>query len=114
MPTKTRSFFLTAPQNPPLVALLVALASLDSCSDQCNFANTGFTRSSGKGHGKLNGILNFDSRPGKVMQFRKMCSCHGKVIEFQIYISLVLTEWLINKQTFETLQSIKTFVMESY
>ena len=36
------------------------------------------------------------------MEFRKMCSGHGKVVESHIVISLVSTRWLINKQTFET------------
>ena len=31
-----------------------------------------------------------------------MCSGHGKVLEFQIFISVVWTHWLINKQMFET------------
>ena len=30
------------------------------------------------------GIWNLDSNPGKVMEFRKMCSGRGKVMEFQI------------------------------
>ena len=37
------------------------------------------------------------SWPGKVMESRKMCSGHGKVMEFHILISLVSTQWLISK-----------------
>ena len=54
------------------------------------------------GHGKVmesHGIWNLHSRPGKVMEFRKMCSGHGKVMEFQIFIWLVSSQWLINKET---------------
>ena len=46
-------------------------------------------------------ILNLDSRPGRVIEFMKMCSGHGKVMEFRTFI--LFGWWLINKQIFDTL-----------
>lgn len=34
------------------------------------------------------GIVNFDSRPGKVMEIRKIRLGHGKVVEFQIFANI--------------------------
>ena len=35
---------------------------------------------------EIHGIWNLGSRPGKVMEFSKMCSGHGKVMEFQNFV----------------------------
>ena len=31
------------------------------------------------------GILNFHARPGKVVEFRKNCLSHGKVMKFRLW-----------------------------
>ena len=60
-----------------------------------------------RGPGKItesHGIWNFDSRPRKVMEFRKMCSIMEKSWNFRFLIMwLVLTQWLINKQLLKLL-----------
>jgi len=47
-----------------------------------------------QGHGQVMeglGFGNLHYRPGKVMEVRKICLGHGKVIEFQIFPKIVFS-----------------------